>query len=594
MRHFAALTLFAVLSLAPVHAFPEDLQAIARPFLLEDEGNYLVWQGYDQYLPSARPRAEAELIGGMFGKIQPGSFSDTDATIKEFGKKYGKLMGIPDGTDPLNGFRKFREHTHARGKWIQYAPTKDKLDDLSSLMTYVFRENGMLCAVVGRWRQVPGKVPAGIDKKAALRKAQEEIRRQIPYAEITGPVKYTDSLVADLNDQNKVVRLTSVTFNAGQPPRPKRVLIVSDGTVLASEDAAYHATGAVFANDPETDGERVVSKDLPDLLPPEGLGGSYIIKGKDVRPDPGFADVRATSADGTFRPAPFDPDPSQPFAEVSVYHYLTRGLAKAREGGLTEAEVKPFLPIYYDHWAVATCEHLEPDEKDRKPAIVNQKKADAKACRRFQKSNAWFNPATMRLNFAALNLEVVRKTVGGEERYKHSSYEATTVIHEFGHWLHHILSPHHALGGVPNANLEARASAEGVADLFAALTCDDPVIGNYFLGRRKRDLNTSVRYMQVLPIADEPSEDENAPDRGAHGASLAFTSAYWKMKPLLGDAVALQVLIGAMRVCHLPARFKNLALAVLAMDQLHSPGPRGRRMVKIFEQHELLDGSFPR
>jgi hypothetical protein len=589
MRYLLAFALFATAA----HAFPEALKPIAIEFMNADPENFLTIQGLDLWVKKQRTKEEQSLPEALFGKIQTGSFADTDTTIKEFSKKYGKLLGVPDGKDSLTGYREFRKFSHANGKWIQYTPHKGGLDDISAMMTYVFRDNGTLCAVMGRYRPVTGNVGGGLSRKAAIKKAQAQIKLDIPFAEpnISGPVKITECLVDDPGDERKSVRLIGVTLDVGDPPKPKRVLMLGSGEVLYTEDGAYQVSGQVFANDPESDSESTVSKDLPDIIHPGAFWRSYVIDGKNVKPDPGVASHRASSFLGFFNEKPFEPDPSEPFAEVNTYHYITKALAKAREGGLTEDETKPFLPLYYDHWVYPDCAHLDPDEKD-KGKVKKQKEEAAEACFEQQSNNAWFNPTSTRLYFAMRNFNKPRKKVGDKETYKHPAYEGTVIVHEFGHWMHYVMNPHHDLTGTNNANLEARSCAEGVADIFAALTQGDHVIANYYLEDQKRDLSKDTKYIDVIPIMNRRPKDG---EKGAsmHNASLAFSSCFWKLKSDLGEGLALKVLIGAMRVCHLPGRFQNMAQATLAMDQLLNPSPMGKRMAYKMRDNQIIQGVVP-
>ena len=553
--------------------------------------NFLVLQGADVHALGHRSEDDQRLLEAAYGNLQNGSLGDTDSTIKEFMKKHGKLFGFAENQDPLAGMHKFREFSSGDGKWLQYCPVKDGLDYVSALMTYVFRSSGQLCAVVGRYRPLTGAIGGGLSKQAAIQKAVDQIKKDIPWVEpdVTGPVKIAECLVSDVNGQSTPQRLISVTLVVGDPPRPKRVILLGSGDALWTEDGAYSGcTGAIFKQDPVTDNEERSKEDLPDIVPAAHFWKSYVINGTNVKVDSPEAPSRASSFFGNFSHAAFEPDPNEKFAEYNAYYYLTRGLKRAQEAGLTDKETQPFLPLYFDHWAGQECYHLESTENDTDPAEAAKKDKEAADCRRQKMGNAWFDPGSMHIYFANDNTGFVRKTEGDKKTYKHTAYESTIATHEFGHWVHYILNPHHLLTGTETANLEGRAVQEAVADIFSAIICDNPVIAGYFLGDAKRDMRTKFKYVDVIPMWSVPVP---AGEKGKtyHAASQAFSGTFWEIKgDLHDDALALRILIAAMRMCHTPCRFQNMAEAVLAMDQQLNSSPLGKRMADRFRTTEMV------
>lgn len=597
----------AVLCAAPALAQSPSPAASPAPFphqelvlellRVDRSANFLVQKGIDVHADPPLTNEQVKECEAFFGSLANGSLGDTETTIKEFNKKYGKLLGLPDGDDGISRMHKFREFTCAEGKWVQYCPQMDGLDYVSALMTYVFRQNGQLCAVLGRYRAPQGPVGGSLTREQAISKAQERIKKDFPFDEVnvTGPVKIAECLVDDVDKLPGLQKLITVALDVGTPSKVKRVIFVA-GEPKWVEDGSYRGcTGKIFKQDPVTDAETLTKMDLVDIEHPGSFWKSYVINGKNIKVDaPGALD-RASAFFGGFSEDPFDPDPSDKFAEINAYYHLTQGWAKMTEAGApTEEELRPFTPLYFNHWAWADCEGWAPSEEEPDGPDKTAKQNAYDECVAMQTANAWFSPTTHMLNFAADNFGVVRTTVDGRDTYKHTAYEATVIVHELGHWIHYILSPHHSLTGNYGTNCEAQATTESVADLFAAIVCKNPVIGSYYLGSKKRDLGTLIKYSQVLPLSYQ-HVPAGQPGKEFHDAGLAFGSAYWKIVSDLGEAKALKLMLHAMRVCHMPCKFQNMALAALAMDQMLSSSPRGKSMADRFKANELIQGylAFP-
>lgn len=560
---------------------------------VDRSANFLVRKGIDVHADPPLTDAQVAECEAFFGSLANGSLADTDATIKAFNVKYGKLLGLPADTDGFAVLNKFREFTCSEGKWIQYCPRRDGLDYVSALMTYVFRQNGQLCAVMGRYREPTGSVGGALTREQAISKAQERIKKDFPFDEvnITGPVKIAECLVDDVDKLPGLQKLITVAMEVGTPAKVKRVIFVG-GEPKWVEDGAYRGcTGKVFKQDPVTDAETLTKMDLVDIEHPGSFWKSYTINGKNVKVDT-FTDNRATAFFGGFSEDPFDPDPSDAFAEINAYYHLTQGWAKMTEVGVpTAEELKPFTPLYFDHWAYSDCEGWRPGEEEPDGPDKTAKQNAYEECVASQTANAWFSPTTHKLNFAADNFGTVRKSEDGQDFEKHSAYEANVIVHELGHWIHYILSPHHSLTGNFGTNCEAKATTESVADLFAAVVTKNPVIGGYYLGNGKRDLTRPIKYGEVLPLHNGrvPTGEKG---KEFHDAGLAFGSAYWKVVSDVGETPAVKLLLHAMRVCHMPCKFQNMALAALAMDQMLFNSPRGKRMADRFKDNDLIQGYY--
>jgi hypothetical protein len=347
-----------------------------------------------------------------------------------------------------------------------------------------------------------------------------------------------------------------VSLNVGTPPLPRRVMVASDGEVLWVEDGRQAAAdGEVFPSNPDKDGEPV-EKDLPDIVHP-GFWSYYTVNGTHIKVQTTVPE-RASSFWGGFEDEPFEPDPNPKFAEVNVYYHLSQARAAALAAGVTEAELAPYTPLYFDHWVDA------------------------------QQNNAWFNPATMTLNFACENYAHPRFPDRPDSPGKHPAYDSSVIYHEYGHWLQKVLSPHHDLGGHFLYLKESQAVQEAVGDAFAALVTRQPKIAAWYFGAgHERDIETQTgKYTDVIPCWTEPRPDGKGKE--IHAAAIALSSVIWKAKNTMGEEKALKMLIAAMRMANLPGDFRNMAFALLAADQQQNRGLYGSSLIRLILDNAIV------
>lgn len=120
MKHIALLASLILVSAAHAQspspssapATGPSIQAILDVLSIDRDAHFAVPQGEDAYVP--RPPEQRRELEAIYGRLATGSLADTDTTIKEFTKKHGKLRGLPDGQDGLQGMRKFREFSSPR------------------------------------------------------------------------------------------------------------------------------------------------------------------------------------------------------------------------------------------------------------------------------------------------------------------------------------------------------------------------------------------------------------------------------------------------------------------------------------------------
>ncbi len=149
-------------------------------------------------------------------------------------------------------------------------------------------------------------------------------------------------------------------------------------------------------------------------------------------------------------------DEADAFAEVNVYHHLSKVEARMRELGVSSLKASPL------------------------PVVVNFKTAEPAMC---QDGVAPQAPAYSPMDNAYFDPDVPN-LVFGQGAEVDAAYDASIAYHEYGHAVMHTIAPDlgSAFFDEHGLNTAAVGMMEGYADLIALFTNGDPVVGRYSFG----------------------------------------------------------------------------------------------------------------
>ena len=238
------------------------------------------------------------------------------------------------------------------------------------------------------------------------------------------------------------------------------------GAVLTARPSPRAALGRVFAEDPVSDGGATEDVELAALDAPGALVGRFArLSSCNVGPA-GCSPIALATPDaaGDFLYAPDEPSFDDPFAEVNVFHHVSRAGAY-------------FADTHRLAWECLGSSAVD--------VIVNYA---------FEPGVGWPNAAFVDDPGACPFL-----VFGQDER--DFGYDADVVMHEYGHLVVDAIA---GLGSWSwdELGLDFGPSIlhEGTADYFAATLDGDPLMGEYFEG-----LDTTPGAAVTLPGATEGS-----------------------------------------------------------------------------------------
>lgn len=518
----------------------------------------------------AAPASGVTTYEAVFGNL--GSGPDPETAAKAFVTSFGKILNFPDGA-PLSGdVKKFREWSGDDGKVVSYAPTSGGDFYLPGAVTFVFKPSGSLVAVIGRFKPIVGAPGGATTAEQAKEKALEEMGNRFPESrgDITGGSTIAQYLCDSWLDSG-IERTFWCEFTVGNPGMPKRALVEgSAGAVIHIEDGGLHANSAhIFDLDPRPT-YSTSTRDLEDLVDP-GFWHDWTINGTHFKVSPRLIAglERAEAWTGWFDDAPLRPSPNPCFAEEMIYYQLSQGRKKALGWGAT-TDLARHDPMYFNHWQVPRCGHFQANSREERN------------CEAAAKNQAWFNPGDLTLNFSSVN-----PSFSG----RHPGYDGTVILHEYGHFVHKMLSEHFMLGASSLREfLESIAVTEAFADVFSCSVTDQPKVAEW-LGKevrlpngRTEDKSRNLETMQTVAQVTGGSQ----PD--PHDMAAAYATSVWKLRTdsTLSKDDTIKTLIAAMRLCKLPCNFRNAALAFLAADQMLAGTPHTRSIATLFHTQGLV------
>jgi len=351
------------------------------------------------------------------------------------------------------------------------------------------------------------------------------VARQLLHAEVTvvGPLRWWP--LADA-----LVPARAVVMASGWRGLETPVALVRDnGTVLDIFDLTAHlGSGAdVYLTDPLLDPE-VVRVALPafageglhsrhfDLYQCHDDGGTYATNSElgevELRwCEPHLATL-AGDKDWVFEPVPYPLDPALDEDRFALPHLVWHGelvVEMLADIGL------PLDDVHRD-WT-------------RLAVLANQRTTDLRDTTTMSSpdaplatyDNAYFRRAWERDDGSWTDPEVVF----GQGSIIDFAYDADVVTHELGHWAVWMQGgPSHVRSSVHGASAEPGALNEGLADYFAAIRQDDPIIGAYSgdgLGRP---------YIRTL---DGDASCPHAIYGQVHADSQPFSQALWGFRTTL-------------------------------------------------------------
>jgi hypothetical protein len=522
-------------------------------------------------------------IFAVWGEVGSGSLSDAENTAKQFVRTYGRLLGFPAGEPLVAPIRKFREWpksgtTDDGGKFLQYCTALDGPQGphfyLPSMVVFCFRSDGKLVAVIGRSKPIVAPRVAAGTAEEAIARATRLIELNFPESKgkISGNGEIAEYLTDGFNsttEEDFIRRVFVVGLTVGDPPMPKRAIIGGPEDLI--EDARQLENSCdVFEWDPGTS-YATVNRDLVDLIHP-GFIPDWTVNGTHFKVDPRIttAVARASDWNGWWDEEPKDPtDPNPKFGELHVYYHLTEARKKALGWGATK-DVEKHDPLFFDHWIVPRCTGFMPNS------------AGEKACEERHRNNAWFNPYDTTLNFASSNVTFTNR---------YPAYDASVIYHEYGHFVHKMLSEHWKQGVFDGGHqMFATVISEGFADLYAASCTGQAKVAGWYMAKKKKASGSGTEDKSRnldSPMTMTRAVQENM---SPHDGSQMFSSALWKLRSdnvLAGDAM-IKTAIAAMRLCRLPCDVENAAMAVLAADQMLTSSPHTQKIGERLNAQHLL------
>jgi hypothetical protein len=574
-----ALTLGAALAQTPVTTGDPSERVLVELLNRDRARNFAVMQGEHHDGP----------VAAVFGDLGKGSSLDLYGTAKEFIKKYGAVIGWPDGELLTKGIKELRRWDGDAGHFLTFVNQLEGVPYLNSQVVFCFARSGELVAVLGRYKPVEYLDTSSLTLERAIAIAPDCIKEEYPEHRnrITGHGSLHEYLVDSRTAPGLVERLYHMQLTVGEPEVPVRVVINAKGVAVLVQDGRLTACDAdVFPRDPFKDAREVSERDIPDIKHPGSWRKDYIVDGHYVTPVAPHAPERAASFFCGFDDhPPFQPDkhpqPVAPFVEANVYYHVTRARAQAWKWEAPETDnVKPLV---YDHWYEAYCDHL--------PQRTDTEKVTHTRCVEALQNNAFFNPANRTLNFPWNNPKLGRK---------HGGYDSAAIYHEYGHYLHSELNRHWFVGGSYDEFLESKAMSEAFGDIYSAAVSGYPDVGSWFLGKRARDIGTLHTITEARPLAahftDLEMETENLTLHEFHQAGMVFGSFYWRMRKREGKSLpaddAIKSMLLAYRLARAPTTFREGSLALLAADQMrHGAGAHAKELVALLAEHELVRGA---
>lgn len=544
----------------------DPAQAQVAALFAADAGSVLVPSGPASGTPASQPTTYEAVFGNL------GSGGDTETVAKAFVTSYGKILNFPDGPPLAGDVTKFREWSGDDGKLVVYAPTNGGRAYLPGAVTFVFKPSGALVGVIGRYKPVTGAVGNSTTPEQAQALAIAKIEEMFP--ETRGQVTGGSTIATFLSDNwlgSGVEPVYHCEFTVGNPPMPKRALIEgSVGVVILVEDGGHRANSAHIFEKDAAPVYGTVTRDLEDLVEPPGFFDDWTINGTHFKVGnliPAGIE-RAEAWTGWFNDNPLRPNPNPCFSEEMIYYHLTEARKKILTWGGT-ADLAQHDPLYFNHYVIPRCGSFDANSREEQE------------CEQRQSNQAWFNPGDMTLNFAARN-----PAFNG----KNPAYDATVIYHEYGHFVHKMLSEHFLLGASSlNDHKEAAACAEAFADVLSGSISNQPKIAEWLasnveVGGRTRDLS---RNLETLRTVDDVTRVR---DPEPHDMAAAFATTVWKLRRdgTLSADETIKTMIAGMRLSKLPCTFRNSALAFLAADRMLAGTPHTAAIGATFHAQGLV------